>query len=319
MKTILIIGLISLLTVSCKTSFRISVQEPATINIPNGVNRLGIINNVNKENSPEQQIAGVILGTAQINGNVTAAERAVEGALRSFERSNFLEGVSLPQVKQIHNTDGTINWHLLDSIAQAETLDGFIELRTMETTSPVGGTVLANATGQNSIQLNGTMYVNVYFPERQISTPQYKVYHNYHIPTSGNLSIISILNDIQLKTEYFKALGFELGHKAAGLLYQNWVWVSRTYYSKGSKNIKRAKPMIAKGNWDIAEKQLLMEVSPKNEKVQRRTLYNLALVKEGQGHITKAIEYAEQAALLGDKMANEYLRTLQRRKAQLGI
>ncbi len=77
--------------------------------------------------------------------------------------------------------------------------------------------------------------------------------------------------------------------------------------------------MIAKGNWDIAEKQLLMETNPKNEKVQRRILYNLALVKEGQGQITEAIEFAEQSALLGDKMANEYLKILRRREAQLGL
>ncbi|MFA5574464.1 MAG: DUF6340 family protein [Brumimicrobium sp.] len=145
-------------------------------------------------------------------------------------------------------------------------------------------------------------------------------HHWHHVPVfSSATAYISILNDVQRKSEYFKALGFQLGHKAAGLLYPNWVWVGRSYYSKGSKNIKRAKPMIAKGNWDIAEKQLLMETNPKNEKVQRRILYNLALVKEGQGQITEAIEFAEQSALLGDKMANEYLKILRRREAQLGL
>ena len=189
----------------------------------------------------------------------------------------------------------------------------------METVTPVGGNILANATGQTEVRLDGSMYVNTYIIKDRLTIEQYRVSHTYHIPTSGTTSIISILNDAQRKSEYFKALGFQLGHKAAALLYPNWVWVNRTYYSKGSKNIKRAKPMIAKGNWDIAEEQLLMELTPKSEKVKRRVLYNLALVKEGQGFITEAIEYAKQAALLGDKMANDYLRTLQRRKAQLGL
>src|SRR5690554_6087170 len=319
MKKMLLVGLLGLSLLSCKTSFKISVQEPATVNLPNDVARLGIINAVNPENSPEQQIAGVLLGTSQINGNIEAANRAVEGALRSFDRSDFLQGANLPQLKTIYNNDGSVDWILLDSVAKKENLDGFIELSKMETLSPIGGTVLANATGQTTLRLDGSMYVNIYLPKNQTAIPQYKVFHSYTIPTSGNTSIVNILNDVQLKTEYFKALGFQLGHKAAGLLYPNWIWVNRSYYSKGSTNIKRAKPMISKGNWDIAEKQLLMEIHPKNEKVQRRVLYNLALVKEGQGHITKAIEYAEQSALLGDKMANEYLRILQRRKAQLGL
>ncbi|HLW30145.1 MAG TPA: DUF6340 family protein [Brumimicrobium sp.] len=319
MKHLLFITLICLITVSCKTSFRISVQEPATVNLPNDATSFGVINTVNKDNSPEQQIAGVILGTSQINGNVEAANRAVEGALRAFERSNSLQGKSIPQVKSIYNSDRSVNWKLLDSIAAIEDIDGFIELSKMETISPVGGTVLANATGQTNLRLDGSMYVNTYIVKDRVSIAQYKVFHSYNIPTSGSTSIINILNDAQRKTEYFKALGFQLGHKAAALLYPNWIWVNRTYYSKGSKIIKRAKPMIQKGNWDIAEEQLLMELSPKNEKVKRRVLYNLALVKEGQGYITKAIEYAKQSALLGDKMANEYLRVLERRRVQLGL
>jgi hypothetical protein len=319
MKKLFIIGFIGLLSVSCKTSFRISVQEPSTVNLPNEATSFGIVNAINQENSPEQKIAGVILGTSQINGNAKAADRAVEGALRSFEQSNSLSGMKIKQTSNIRNGDGTVNWVLLDSIAKKEGLDGFIELSKLETLSPVGGTVLANATGQSNMRLDGSLYVNTYVVKDRMTIEQYRVFHSYNIPTSGSTSLINILNDAQRKTEYFKALGFQLGHQAASLLYPNWIWVNRTYYSKGSAILKRAKPMIQKGNWDIAEEQLLMELSPKSDKIKGRVLYNLALVKEGQGNITEAIEYAKQSALLGDKMANEYLRILQKRKAVLGL
>jgi hypothetical protein len=75
--------------------------------------------------------------------------------------------------------------------------------------------------------------------------------------------------------------------------------------------------MIYKGNWDIAEKQLLQDVEHPKEKVRGRTLYNLALIKEGQGEVDVAIEYAERAALAGDKLANEYLVKLRGRKRDL--
>ncbi|HLV42526.1 MAG TPA: DUF6340 family protein [Brumimicrobium sp.] len=320
MKKLLLLGFISLLTISCKTSFRISVKEPATVNLPNDVTQFGIINTVNKQNSPEQKIAGVILGTSQINGNIEAADRAVEGALRSFERSNSIGGKSIPQIKNIYTADGSVNWVLMDSIAKKEGLDGFIELSKMETITPVGGSLLANATGQTELRLDGSMYVNTYIIEDRIAITQYKVSHSYTIPTSGSTSIVNILNDAQRKTEYFKALGFQLGHKAAALLYPNWVWVNREFYNKGSSVLKRAKPMITKGNWEIAEEQLLMGLDDRSEKVLGRITYNLALVKEGQGDIDEAIRYAKESALkYGDKMANEYLQTLQRRKVKLGL
>lgn len=320
MKNLLLIALIGLSTVSCKTSFRISVQEPALVKLPKEAKKFGIVNAVNKENSPEQKVAGVILGTAQINGNLEAAERAVEGTLRALEKSNALEGKRMTNLKNIYLSDGAVNWNLLDSVAKNEGLDGFIELSKMETVSPIGGTVLANVTGQTNTYLDGSMYVNTFIINDKLAIDQYKVFYSYVIPLSGSTSVIQIFNDSQRKTQYFKALGYELGFKGGSLLYPNWIWVNREFYTKGSKVLKRAKPMILKGNWDIAEEQLLFGLDVKKEKIKGRVLFNLALVKEGQGNIDEAIVYAKKAALeCGDKMANEYLRTLKNRKDKIEL
>lgn len=320
MKKLLFIVLIAFISVGCKSRFRITVKEPAVVDLPNDARSFGIINAVNEENSPEQKIAGAVLGTAQINGNVEAAERAVAGALRALDQSNSLTGTKVPQIEGVYNADGSVNWSMLDSIAEKEGFDGFIELSKMETQSPVGGTVLANASGQNNMRLDGSMYINTYIIKDHVAIEQYKVFHRYNIPTSGSTSVINILNDSKRKTEYFKALGFQLGYKAASLLYPNWKWVNRTYFNKGSRILKRAKPMIREGNWDIAEEQLEMGLNAKSDRVRGRVLYNLALVNEGQGELDKAIEYAKESALAcGNKLANEYLNTLKDRKRQMMI
>jgi tetratricopeptide (TPR) repeat protein len=320
MQKLLLIGLIALLSIGCKTSFRITVKEPSVIDLPNDARSFGIVNAVNEENSPEQKIAGAVLGTEQINGNVEAAERAVEGALRALGKSNSLQGTKTPQIQNIYKADGSINWKMLDSIAEKEGFDGFIELSKMETQSPVGGTVLANATGQNNMRLDGSMYVNTYIIKDHIAIEQFKVFHRYNIPTSGSTSLINILNDSKRKTEYFKALGFQLGYEAAALLYPNWVWANRTFFNKGSRILRRAKPMIQEGNWDIAEEQLTMGLNAKSDRVRGRVLYNLALVNEGQGELDEAIKYAKESALVcGNKLANDYLRILKDRKQQMSI
>lgn len=307
-----------LILTSCKTSFRISVKEPAVVRIDESVKTYGIINNVDQENSPEKKIAGIILGTESINGNVEAAERAVDGTLRAFENSGYLKGQTLSKEVKLHQEDGSVDWEELSKLAEEKKVEGFIELTKLQTVSPVGGNVLANASGQRSARLEGTMYVNYYIPTTKQKYERYKVFYVYNIPLSGSTNVIDLLGDAQRKKEYYKALGFQLGYKAGSLISPNWVWVGRDYYTKGSKVLKRARPMIKEGNWDIAEEQLLMGLSSGSDKVLGRTTFNLALVKEGQGEIDEAIKYAKESALnYGNKLANDYLVKLKNRKRQL--
>jgi hypothetical protein len=161
---ILCLVMVGLIITSCKTSFRISVKEPAPVRIDGSVTNYGIINNVDQENSPEKKIAGILLGTESINGNVEAAERAVDGTLRALEKSGYLKSQTLSKDVVLHKENGEVDWEELEQIAEEKKVEGFIELTKMETISPVGGNVLANATGQRSARLEGTMYVNYYVP-----------------------------------------------------------------------------------------------------------------------------------------------------------
>ena len=315
MKTIytLIIGLLVL--TSCKTSFRISVQTPPKVKLPFEVTRLGAVNNVTKENSPEKVIVE-IMASQSINGNVVAAENAPAGLFRGLEKSGYLSAETIPPTPL--TLGGAPNWPFIDSLCAARQLHGIIETSSVTTISPVGGTVLASATGQNSSRLQGTMFTNVYIANTHESIEQLQINRYYNIPLSGGTSIVSILNDVQRKQQYYKALGYELGYGTGMLFYANWVWVDRKYYTKGSKSLKRARTMIKAGNWDIAEKQLLQDVDHHKEKIRGRILFNLALIKEGQGNLDEAIQYAEKAALeCGDKLANPYLVQLRRRQNQL--
>jgi hypothetical protein len=109
----------------------------------------------------------------------------------------------------------------------------------------------------------------------------------------------------------------QMGYKAGLSLFQNWIWVPQIYYTRGNRELKRAKSMIKEGNWCIAEKVLLKSLDPRiggSEKQLGRVYYNLALVAEGQGRISKAIAYCEEsAATYGNKLANSYLKTMRKR------
>lgn len=248
-----------------------------------------------------------MISGGSINGNVVAAERAVDGILRALDNSRNLKG-TVWQTDLLHLENGDISWAYMDSVGKTNDLNGFIEIEEVRSAAPRGGTIGAHVEGRSSSKLHGTAFINFYVIDGRI-------------PNSNSSSIIDILSDMQRKREYYRALGFELGNYAGRLIYPNWVWFGRKYYNKGSREIKQAKPMIQKGNWGIAEKQL--EIALENNgsrKAQGRAYYKLALVKEGQGEPDKAIEYAETAALqYGDKMANDYLVILRQRKRQVEL
>lgn len=315
MKTIYFILLV-ILVASCKTSFRISTIQPAMVRLPKEVKMLGIVNFVNSHNSPEQQLADVVLGGQQMNGNVAAAERAVDGIVLALNASRDVRGEIVPMDRAL-NSEGELNWDFLNAYAQERHLDGFLIMNELHSVSPIGGTVIGNVIGQSSSRLEGILHYEIRTVSNQrLEGLSCRYVHN--IPLSGTTNILDILNDVARKREAYRSMGYELGRLTGNQMIPNWIWVDRDFYNKGSKALKAAKPMIRAGNWDIAEKQLLQDADHYKNKVRGRVLYNLALVKEGQGYIDEAIKYAEMAALeCYNKHANDYLVKLRWRQTQL--
>ncbi len=315
-KRLLFIFLIPTLFVltGCKTSFRISVTTPAPILLDDSTTKLLIVNNVTENNSPDALLKQVLQGQ-QYNGNVIAAEQSVTGIIRSLDDSRYLKGVIASPIQLRDNKQ--INWIRVDSICQAQGTHGIIEIETFESQAPVGGTIVANATGQRNSPLRGWAYINIYIANSHQHVDRLDIHEVYNIPISGNTNPLNLLSDALRKREYYGHLGNSIGYRIGSLFYSKWVWVNREFYNKGSRTLKMAKPLIRNGNWDLAERQLEPGIdSPKN-KVAGRSKYNMALVYEGQGRLKEAIAMAERAALEnGTKLAYNYINVLKRRVNQ---
>lgn len=308
---LLLLSIIFITTTSCKTSFRISVKEPSVINLPNTAFNFGVTNNANPDGSPDNTL-GALLESEKINGNITAAEGAVEGIINAL--GNSVEFTGLVLESDSINFGGGPRWDYIDSIAKLNNLHGIIQLVEMKSVFPVGVFVNISSPLTTNQNLKGNLKFNIYIANTHETIEEYYVSDFITIPKQS-LSVQSVLEIAQKKEQYYRSLGFELGNRAGKLIYPNFIWVNRTFYNKGSKALKLAKPMISQGNWDIAEKQLLQGVGSVKNKTKGRVLYNLALVKEGQGEIDAAIEYAERSALeTGNKLANQYLNILRKRK-----
>lgn len=305
---------LTLLSSGCKTSFRISVTTPAPILLDDKTTKLLIVNNVTEDNSHDALLRQVVQGQ-QYNGNVIAAEQSVIGIVRSLDDSRYLKGVITSPIKL--RDDKQINWNRIDSICQAQGTHGIIEIETFESQAPVGGTILANATGQTNSPLRGWAYINIYIATSHQHVDRLDIHEVYNIPISGNTNPLNLLSDALRKREFYGYLGNSIGYKIGSLFYSKWVWVNREFYNKGSRTLKMAKPLIRSGNWDLAERQLEPGINSPKNKVAGRSKYNMALVYEGQGRLNDAITMAERAALEnGTKLAYNYINVLKRRTNQ---
>ena len=301
-----------LVTTACKTSFRISVLTPPPILLNDSTRKILVVNNVTDDNSPDKLLAQVLQGQ-QYNGNVMASEQSVTGFIRSLDDSRYLKAIAGEPISLRSNE--TINWQKVDSLCAVKGTHAIVEIEHFDSQAPIGGTVLANATGQTNHPLKGWAYINLYIAGTHEHVDRLDVYEVYNMPITGGLNPIGMLNDVVRKRELYGHLGYSIGYRMGSLFYSNWIWVSRRFYNKGSRTLRHAKPLIRSGNWNLAEKQLEMSINSPKNKVAGRSKYNMALVYEGQGRLDEAIAMAERAALEhGTKLAYDYINTLKRRK-----
>lgn len=307
-------ALIFLLTSCSKRSFRISVTRPAEIAVPEGIQAFAIVNNVTEENSPDQLLRQAAQGR-QPNGNIIAAEQAVTGLLRAFDNSGFFQGIVVAPTPLRNPETLLINWNVIDSLCALLQTEGLIEIEYFESQAPVGGVILGNVLGSRNHPIRGSAFVNIYLPEYRSHLDRLDMNAVFNMPIAGNMNPLNILNDVMRKREYYGALGNTIGTKIGMWLSPSWNWVSRQYFKKGDRNIRLADNLIRRGHWQLAEQQLEPALNHPKRRVRGRALYNLAIVYEGQGHLSRAIEMAEKSAFEAQiRPAYTYINTLKRRQ-----
>jgi hypothetical protein len=298
---------------SCsKKSFRISVTRPAQIAVPDGISSFIILNNVNDSNSPDELLKQALTGQ-QPNGNILAADQAVTGLLRAFDDSRYYRGIVLRNIN-VRDGQRLVNWAVVDSMCAANDAQGVIEIEYFTSQAPIGGVVLGNVLGAGNHPLRGAAFVNIYLPGFQSHLERLDYNDVFNIPISGTINPLNILTDVMRKREYYGALGFSIGRRIGASMTPSWFWADRVYFKKGSREIRMSRNLIRRGHWDLAERQLTPALSHHKRRARGRAMFNMALVYEGQGHLSKAIEMAERSAFeTNTRPAYKYINTLIRR------
>ncbi len=108
--------------------------------------------------------------------------------------------------------------------------------------------------------------------------------------------------------------GVYAGKQYAHRISPQWIWVNRSYYKKGSPQLKSAHKLVRYKNWETVTDMWNKEASSSDPKVAMRASYNMALAAEQAGQLDLALEWANRAVKMGDKRAPRYVQVLQQRK-----
>ena len=93
--------------------------------------------------------------------------------------------------------------------------------------------------------------------------------------------------------------------------------IARPYYSTGTENFKAAHEAIENENWDQALSLWEKEVNNTKSKIKAKACYNIAVLKESQKELDKALAWARRALEAHqDNTTQDYVTILEKRKSE---
>jgi hypothetical protein len=72
------------------TSFRITVEKPAVIDLPNDVKKIVVIDNTDKGKAKVEAVIDGVLSGEQVNGDKMAADVFPDGMMQSLRNGNYI-------------------------------------------------------------------------------------------------------------------------------------------------------------------------------------------------------------------------------------
>lgn len=322
---------------SATDTLTMRVQEPAPVDLPPDMEKVGIINRTLTED--DTGILNTIDRVFSIKGaalDSMGANASISGLLNELSKNDRLEGRLIRGTEQLGNPafgvfPAPLPWNRIDKICREHNLDGLFVLEFYDTDSginyntqkvtlegPLGIEVPAlehHATVETTIKTGWRIYDNT---GRNI-IDEYMMGETA-VTTGSGINPTEAVKAITGRTEAVRTVSGELGMGYAQSILPYWVRVTREYYVKGNNNFKIAKRRAQTGNWEGAAELWLKETKSSDPKIAGRAHYNMAIIEEIRGNLDRAIEWARTAYEdYGDKQALQYLHTLQNRKARAEV
>ena len=278
-------------------SIDIQTLKPAELNIPKNFVQPVVVAGLYKG------IEGVEESMAQAAIDSTAGLEAVLVLTESLNQSPLFADIDIPVVVNYrHDTSKKIipyNWQTVDSIAADNNADLLISLEYIKLTPVVDGYSYWDGS------LNayyGYLSYNIYAYWRVYDTYTRKISATYLYQdtlTWEKYDYTPVKVGYQLPGFFSAAsyCGYEIGVDYASKIAPTWMNEKRVYFSKGSKEMRKAAEYVQENQWlDAASTwQQILQNNCSNSKLCAHAAFNMALANEILGNFDVALEWLNKS------------------------
>lgn len=323
----------STLFFSCSTTSRLklSITEPALVNIQGQENTVGIINRSlpYKQNETIHPVDNIVT-MEERDINKDGANELILGLLNELAKNNTFSTIKIIEEYNL-KTEGAnvfppqLSWETIAKISEKHKLNYIFELSFYDADTKIDhrrvSTEKANLVGIKTPVIEHQATVTTFVKN---GWRIYDVKNKNIIDETGTNNVVTsigrgfntvtpkkaIMGQKKRVVEASNRFGADyalkiLPHKAR---------VSRDYYTKGTTNFEIAKRMVQTGNWDGAAKIWAKELNNSEPKIVGRACYNMAIINEINGNLDLAVDWASKSySDYGDTMALRYLNALKKR------
>ena len=316
---------------SCTTSsVLVNVQRPADITVSQDIQNVLVVNRSrpSKDNLAGNIIEGFISGEG-MGADRKGAEYCINGLSNILGNSErfTLKNAGGIELKGTGTSAFPIPlaWNEVKSICGSYGSDALLVLETFDSDSWIRlGTPVTRTRKVKKIKIKELRYPatltmsvesgwRIYDVNKKQIIDENKFTEIKEFTAWGNNPEEAQLN-LPSKRRAIQESGLFAGKQYGFRIAPMWIKVSRTYYIGKSDDLKLAKSYVKKGDWDAAIDIWKDLVNNSDEKIARRSAYNMAIASEIKGGLDTAIEWANKAKKLGEKKAYNYINILQRRK-----
>ena len=316
---------------SCTTSsVLVSIQRPADITLSQEIKTVVIANRTSptKKNLAGNIIEGIVSGEG-IGSDRKSSEYCINGLVTLLDNSDRFNVKNIGEL-ELKGTGTSsfpfpLKWKKVDKICKSYNADALIVLETFDSDSRV----VFGKPIKRTIKRKGKKIVEL----RHQAILEMKIVSGWRIYDNKKQEIIDENKFTELKD--FKAWGRSNKEAESKLPYRNvalqqsgdfagiqygkrispvWIQARRVFYTGKDDALKKASKDVKKNQWDDAIEIWKGIVNVNDKKVASRASYNMALASEIKGYLDAAIDWAKKAKALGDKRANSYISTLNKRK-----
>ncbi len=333
MKTHFSIIVVALIFCSCKSTelVHLSVLKPAPVTIPPYIKAVGVVNRTLPSNKTKAIDAiDKVFSLEGVNLDKEGAQASMAGLSDELmKNSRFTEIKMLNTTDLTTSTPGTfpfsLSWDEVEKICKENNTDALFSLELFDTDSKISysasqtsiktplGNVPALEHRANMLTIVKTGW-RIYDPVAKNILDEYAIANDLTYSGKGINPVVAAAALIDRKNAV-KEVGNKTGQSYAYRIIPYWIRVSRDYYVKGSDNFRTARRKAQTGNWDGAAELWNQETRNPSGKVAGRACYNMAIISEINGDLTKAIEWAQKSyENYNNPLALRYVRILERRQ-----